>query len=189
MPAPNTREYASRVIKRSVKHGLLSDAGSASSCPSSTSSSSASDAELAVKEGGTTTPAQESSRTRRRRRLLRLKYSLKLDGASCKLPALHFVVPHEKSREKSLVVLPGLLRRKKILKMEQMFLASPSRYVIDDRKSDLVYASRITLPSHVFAASISAICALRSHASRRYSHVAHRVEVCLRTECAAPYLR
>lgn len=87
-----------------------------------------------------------------------MKYSLKLDASSVTLPSMHFVVPHEKSRDKALVVMPGLLRKKKIAKMERILLSSPSRYIINDRKSDLVY-----------------------------NHSAHRVEVCLRTEYPRMY--
>ncbi len=142
MPVPNTREYASRVIKRSMKHGVISGAGSASSCPSSSSSSSSgSDAEI---ESGTAARAQAPSS--RRRRLLRMKYSLKAGAASHTLPSLHFVVPHEKSRDKALVVIPGFLRRKKIQKMEAIFRASPSSYIINDRKSDLVYVAALPPP-------------------------------------------
>jgi hypothetical protein len=129
MPLPNTREYASRVIKRSVKKSLISEADSASSCPSSSSGSEAED-----------DAAAPHVRTRGRR-LLRLKYSLNCDSSSLKIPSLHFVVPHAKTGDKSLIIIPNLLTKKKILKMEAMFRSSPSSYIINDRKSDLVYAA------------------------------------------------
>ncbi len=129
MPLPNTREYASRVIKRSVKKSVISEADSASSCPSSSSGSEAEDDAMA--------PRVRS----RGRRLLRLKYSLNSDSSSFKIPSLHFVVPHAKTGDKSLIIIPNLLTKKKILKMEAMFRSSPSPYIINDRKSDLVYAA------------------------------------------------
>ena len=129
MPLPNTREYASRVIKSSAKKSIISQPDSASSCPSS-SSSSGSDAEDDA-------PAARAH-SRRRRPLLRLKYSLKPDIASYKIPSLHFVIPHDSSNDKALVIIPNLLRPKKIAKMEALFRASPAAYRIDDRKSDLV---------------------------------------------------
>jgi hypothetical protein len=132
MPPHNTREYASRVIKRAVKKDDISALDSASSCPSS-SSSSGSDAEDDA--------AAARARPRARRRLLRLKYSLKADAGSYKMPSHYYVVPHDKSSDKSLVVIPNLIPRKKISKLEALFASSPSCYIINDRKSDLVYAS------------------------------------------------
>ncbi len=176
MPLPNTREYASSVIKRSVKKDTISALDSASSCPTS-SSSDGSEAEADV--------AAARTRSRGRRRLLRLKYSLKADAASYKMPSLHYVIPHDKCSDKALVVIPNLLRKKKISKMEALFLASPSRYVINDRKSDLVCAvpslRSQCLVSHNFAVPHAPLLTLHLH---RYQHAAHRVEVCLRTECA-----
>ena len=131
MPPQNTREYASRVIKRAVKKDDISALDSASSCPSS--SSSGSDAEDDA--------AAARARPRARRRLLRLKYSLKADAGSYKMPSHYYVVPHDKSSDKSLVVIPNLIPRKKISKLEALFASSPSCYIINDRKSDLVYAS------------------------------------------------
>ena len=176
MPLPNTREYASSVIKRSVKKDTISALDSASSCPTS-SSSDGSEAEADI--------AAARTRSRGRRRLLRLKYSLKADAASYKMPSLHDVIPHDKCSDKALVVIPTLLRKKKISKMEALFLASPSRYVVNDRKSDLVCVvpslCSQRLVSHNFAVPPAPLLTLHLH---RYQHAAHRVEVCLRTECA-----
>jgi hypothetical protein len=54
------------------------------------------------------------------------------------MPGNYVVIAHTKSVDKALVVIPNFLRKKKIMKMEAKFLASPSRYLINDRKSDLV---------------------------------------------------
>ena len=106
----------------------MSEADSCSSCPSSSSGSEDEDEHAA--------PRVRS----RGRRLLRLKYSLNSDSSSSfKIPSLHFVVPHAKTGDKSLIIIPNLLSKKKILKMEAMFRSSPSPYIINDRKSDLVY--------------------------------------------------
>jgi hypothetical protein len=128
MPLPNTREYASRIIKSSVKKCVISESDSVSSCPSSSSSDS----------GAEDDATAARAHTRRRRPLLRLKHSVKPDAASHKIPSRHFVIPHDSSNDKALVIIPNLLRPKKIAKMEALFRASPAAYRIDDRKSDLV---------------------------------------------------
>ena len=134
-PSPNSREYATRVIKKSVRKSLLSESDSVSSCPSSSSDSDDSD------------PPSSSH-------LFRLKYTIPNQLSSdAEIRSSHFIIPHEKSKEKSVIVIPNFFTPKKISKLISLFESSPSVYIIEDRKSDLVY-----------------------------SHSAKRVEVCLRTE-------
>ena len=138
---PFTREYTSRVIKKGVRNSLVSDSNSVSSCPSSSSSDSDDDV-----------PPDSNNRP-----LFRLKITLTSDDSDYE-PPQHFIIPHEKSKEKAVIVIPNFLSARKISKLVSLFDSSPSVYTIEDRKSDLVY-----------------------------SHVAKRVEVCLRTEYERMY--
>ena len=138
-PPPNTREYTSRVISKSVRKSILNDALSVSSCPSSSSDS-------------------DSSDEKPRARLYRLKYTITASKSDIEIPCNHFVIPHEKSKEKGVIVIPDFLSARKISKLVSLFETSPKVYTIEDRKSDLVY-----------------------------SHAAKRVEVCLRTEYERMY--
>ena len=131
---PNSREYASRVIKKSVGKSLLSESNSVSSCPSSSSDSDNSDF--------------DSSSPR-----LRLKYTLNSSDSYAVYASSTILIPHGKSKDKDVIVIPNFVSPKKISKLISLFESSPSVYTIDDRKSDLVY-----------------------------SHAAKRVEVCLRME-------
>jgi hypothetical protein len=136
---PCTREYATRVIQKHARKSILNESMSVSSCPSSSSDS-------------------DTSKDKPKPRFLRLKYTLSASSSDTEIPATYYVIPHEKSKEKGVIVIPNFLSPKKISKLVSLLESSSSVYTIEDRKSDLVY-----------------------------SHSAKRVEVCLRTEYERMY--
>ena len=142
-PAPKTVAYASAIIKANAKTNFINESDSASSCPSSRSDDTSGDS------GSTVAP------------FLRLKYTLsKFPSEKWNeiRPSTFHVLKHKTTRDKHVIVIPGFVRQSKIEKLRSVMESSKSSYVIDDRKSDLVY-----------------------------SHSASRVEVSLRTEYPRMY--